>query len=249
SGVLFGQKQLGGVASPVWVLAQGNTNAAVLGGEGLWRWRLHEFKNYHNHDIIDECIRQTIAFLLAGNRDRPFEAAPARRVWKDNEPISMRAFLLNANREPINTSDATVTIADSAGKKQSFTFEKSGTGYFLNLGIWAGGAYTYTATTNFDGKTYTSAGSFMVETTPAEMLGQGADYPMLFGLAKKYNGAFFTALHQHALYDSIAHNNNIKPLIQQTVDVIPLVDNKWFFALIALLLFTEWLMRKYWLAV
>jgi hypothetical protein len=76
----------------------------------------------------------------------------------------------------------------------------------------------------------------------------GADYPLLYGLAKKYNGGFVPSGNVASLYDSIIHNERVKPLIQANNETVPLVDRKWYFFLILLIAVCEWLLRKYWLA-
>lgn len=245
--VLFKEKQ-GTAGNPMWILQQGSVPSAVLIGEGLWRWRLYEYKNFNNHSVIDECIRQTVTFLCANNNEKPFNVGLQKYVWSDQEAISLNAYLLNANNEQINTPDAQFTITDSAGRKQSFSFERSGSAYSLNIGIWAGGTYTYSARTAYNDKQYTANGSFVVESIPLELMEPGADYPLLYGLAGKYNGSFVTAKNVASLYDSITHNERVKPVIQTNTETVPLVDRKWYFFIILLVATGEWLLRKYWLA-
>lgn len=247
SNVLFNQN-VGGDRLPVWVLLQSSVPAAVLLGEGIWRWRMYEFKNFGNHNVVDECIRQTVTFLSANNNEKPFHVALPKYVWSDQEAITMNAYLLNANNEQVNTADVQLTVADSAGRKQNFSFERSGNAYNLNIGIWAGGNYTYSAKTTFNDKSYTTNGSFVVESMPLELMESGADFPLLYGLAKKYNGGFVTAANIASLYDSIIRNDRVKPLIVTNTETVPLVDRKWYFFLILLIAAGEWLLRKYWLA-
>jgi hypothetical protein len=52
--------QRGSAQTPLWTLQQGVQPVAVLCGEGIWRWRLYEYKNFNDHEVIDECIRQTV---------------------------------------------------------------------------------------------------------------------------------------------------------------------------------------------
>lgn len=233
---------------PLWLLQQGSIPTAVLAGDGLWRWRLYEFKNFNQHSVVDECIRQTVSFLTANSNERPFQVQLPKYVWSDQEAIMLNAYLLNANNEQINTPDAQLSITDSTGRKQNFSFERSGNAYKLNIGVWAGGTYNYTAHTSYNGKTYTINGSFVVESQPIELMQSGADYPLLYALAKKYNGTMVPAANINSLYDTISHNEQIKPVIQTNTETVPLVDWKWYFFLILLLVTAEWLLRKYWLA-
>ena len=192
-------------------------------GEGIWRWRLHEYKNFNQHTVIDECIRQTVAFLCANNNEKPFGVSLPKYVWNDQEAIYLNAYLRNANNEQVNTPEVQITIADSAGRKQNFSFERNGTSYALNIGIWAGGTYSYTAHTTYNDKAYTATGSFVVESMPVEFMESGADYPMLYSLAKKYNGGFVPVQQISSLYDSILRNEHVKPLIQTNSETEPLV--------------------------
>jgi len=244
---LFTQKDDPGKI-PLWAFRQGTTPTAITTGEGIWRWRLYEYKNFGSHEVTDECIRQTIAFLSVNNNEKPFRTEMPKHVWSDQESISLNAWLLNANNEQINTPDVQLAITDSAGRKQAYTFERSGNAYRLNIGVWAGGTYNYAATTTYNGKAHTATGSFVVESLPLELLESGADYAMMYSLAKKYNGSFVPVAHIGALYDSIRQNTNIKPVIQTNTETVPLVDWKWYFFLILLFAVAEWLLRKYWLA-
>lgn len=246
--VLFDQKGNDDNDVPLWLMQQGTVPMAMVTGEGLWRWRLYEYKNFGVHSVIDECIRQTITFLAANTNDKPFRVELPKYVWSDQEAVGLNAYLLNANNEQVNTPEAQLTITDSAGKKQNFSFERAGNAYKLNAGVWAGGNYTFAAKTVYNGRTYTETGSFVVESMPLELMETGADYPLLYSLANKYNGSLVPGAAIGSLYDSISNNQNIKPLIQTNTESVPLVDWKLYFFFILLLAVAEWLLRKYWLA-
>jgi hypothetical protein len=245
--ILFNQRINNGEQAPLWILQQGAVPTAMTSGEGLWRWRVYEYRYFNNHNVVDECIRQTISFLSVSN-NKPFRVELPKYVWSDQEAISLNAYLLNANNEQVNAPEVKLSVTDSNGKEQQLSFERSGNAYRINMGIWAGGSYKYTAQTSYNGKTYSAAGSFVVESMPLEMMETGADYNLLYSLSQKYNGAFFPAANLASLYDTISKNEHIKPVIQTNTDTVPLVDWKWYFFLILLFATAEWLLRKYWLA-
>ena len=233
---------------PLWLLQQGAQPSALLVGEGLWRWRLFEYRHFNTHDVIDEAIRQTVSFLSVNVNEKPFRVELPKHVWSDQEAISMNAYLLNQNNEQVNTSEVQLTILDSAGRKQSFSFERSGHAYKLNIGLRASGTYSYSARTNYNGKAYSESGSFVVQNMPLELMETGADYPLLHAIARKNSGVLVPYENIASLYDSIKNNQDIRPVIQTTTETIPLVDWKWYFFLILTFAVTEWLLRKYWLA-
>jgi hypothetical protein len=243
--VLFSSR---GSKQPLWLLEQHREPQALLMGEGLWRWRMYEYRYFKSHHVVDELIRQTVSFLAANVNETPFRVELSKYVWSDREAISFGAYLLNAGNEHVNAPDVQLTIADSAGNKQSYSFEKSGDAYKLNIGTRSSGTYSYIAKTVYNGKAYTASGSFSVQNMPVEMMESGANYPMLYALAKKYNGSLVPAAQVASLYDSIRLNNIIKPVIQSREETIPLVEWKWYFFLILLFAVAEWLLRKYWMA-
>lgn len=243
--VLFTGK---GTDVPLWALKKGKTSTAITTGDGLWRWRMYEYKNYGNTNVIDECIRQTVAFLAADESGKGFRVTLPKYVWSDRESISMNAYLYNANYEPVNTPDVQLVITDSSGERTNYTFERSGNNYQLNIGVRSGGTYSYTASSSYNGKALTETGSFVVEDIPLELMESGADYDMLYTLADNNGGAFFPATDVASVYDSIAANEQIKPVIETNIETVPLIDRKWFFFLILLVAVAEWLLRKYWLA-
>jgi hypothetical protein len=244
--VLFGQRQAEG--APLWWLRPGTRPVAVLAGEGLWRWRLQEYRHFETHTVIDECIRQTVQLLSAQGNEQPFLAAPDRQIWNDQEAVWFHARLLNPNNEEINTPDATLVIRDSAGKEQSWHFERAGNVYRINTGVRQGGRYTYTASVAYNGNTYTAKGGFAVESVPLERMESGANYGLLYNLARKYKGSFVTHDLTLSLRDSIAANDQIRPEIRSTTSILHLIDRKWFFFLLLLFAAAEWLLRKYWMA-
>ncbi|MBL7717384.1 MAG: hypothetical protein JNL72_01005 [Flavipsychrobacter sp.] len=235
-------------SAPLWALQQGSTPSAILAGEGLWRWRLYEYRHFNQHLVVDELIRQTVSFLSVNANERPFQVELPKYIWSDQEAVTINAYLLNANNEQVNTPEAKITLSDSAGKKYNYTLERSGTAYKLNTGILAGGSYSYSAQVTYNGKPYTATGSFVVESMPLELMETGADHALLYSLARKYNGSMVPVRNISNLYDSLLNNQNIKPLIQTETETAPLVNWKWFFFLILLLAAAEWLLRKYWMA-
>jgi len=234
-------------SSPLWAVRNSEIPQAVLAGEGLWRWRMYEYKNFKNHQVVDELIRQTISLLSAHKDREPFRVYLDKYVLSDNEQVFINAELRNANAELVNTPEASLELKDSTGKSLTYHFEKTGTGYRVNLGLLAPGTYTFLGKTSFNGKSYSSSGSFVVERIPLESLRTYSDYGTLYQLAQKTGGAFFTQGNfLPGLKDSVQSNPNIRPLIHVHESHEPLINWKWLFFLILFFATGEWLLRKYW---
>jgi hypothetical protein len=243
--VLFTERE----GRPLWSISAGNPATAVTSGEGIWRWRLYEFKNFGKQTTIDDCILQTLNLLSNAARDRRFRVASAKNNWSSGEQILMNAWLNNAAGAPINTPEITLSVKDSSGKTAKYSFERSGNRYQLNIGALAAGTYDYTATVNTEGKSYTDAGRFFVTETNIELLNVHCNYPLLFALAKQNRGQTFGPDRLDALFDSISKNTAIKPVLIEREEPVDLISRTWIFFLILALATTEWLLRKYWMAM
>ncbi|MDI9319882.1 MAG: hypothetical protein QM530_05330 [Phycisphaerales bacterium] len=234
---------------PLWTIVSGNTPTAVVCGEGIWRWRMYEYKNTGQHQVVDECIRQTIIFLTADNNTKPFRTELPKYVWTNNEHVRINAFLYNQSHELVNDPNAEITIKDSLGNTRKYTFEKNGNAYRIDIGALAYGSYTYTSQTKLNEKVLSDAGHFVVEAIALENQESGCNYPLMYALAQKNKGCTFNTKNMLTVADSIAHNSNIKPLYQEQIEAADLIDWKWIFALIVLMAAAEWLLRKYWMAM
>lgn len=234
-------------SSPLWAVRNGAIPQAILVGEGLWRWRMYEYKNFNQHQVVDELIRQTVS-LLSAHKDRaPFRVYLDKYVLSDNEQIFINAELRNANGELVNTPEANLILKDSTDNVLSYNFEKTATGYRINLGLLAPGTYSFLGETTFNGKPYRSEGTFVVERIPLESLRSYSDYATLYQLSQKTGGAFFTQENfLPALQDSIRLNPQIRPVIHVHESHEPLIHWKWLFFLILFFASSEWLLRKYW---
>lgn len=232
-------------AAPLWVLRSGRPAEAVTVGEGLWRWRLSEYRQKREQRIMDECIRQTVAFLAAGMGDRKFRLDMPKWEWNDGEGIVLNGYLLNEGGQSVNNAEAQITLTDSAGRARAYKMERVGSSYRLNIGSLLPGSYRFSGSAVLDGKTYTDGGAFVVTETPIELLQTGADYPFLQSLAARFSGTVRPWQSADAVFALLQKEDLLKPRIEANEDPKPLIDWKWMFVLILFVATAEWLVRRY----
>lgn len=231
---------------PLWVVNNDATPQAVLCGEGLWRWRVYEYKQYGKNEVVDELIRQTVSMLRIRKDKRPFRVYMDKHVYSDNEQVYVYAELRNDNGELITTPNVTLTITDTLNKRYKYNMEKNGNSYRLNAGLLSPGKYNYNGSVSFNGKSNNAEGGFVVEHVPLEDLRQNSDYHLMAQLAKQSGGQFFTLNTMAALNDSLQTHDMVKPIIHSDKTYEEFIDKKWLFFLILLIAAAEWLLRKYW---
>jgi hypothetical protein len=138
-----------------------------------------------------------------------------------------------------------MSIRDRDGKEYTYTFNKTGKAYSLNEGILPVGTYTYKATTNFNGQALSVEGRFNVQPIQLELFETTANHSVLRQLSAKFGGEMVFPAQLASIADKIKNNQTVKPVIYHTTKTNPLINLKWIFALLALLLAAEWFLRRY----
>ncbi|WP_426584938.1 hypothetical protein [Mucilaginibacter sp. R-33] len=244
--VLLKQK-IGTVATTYPLLAFGDEagrRIAVLTGEGLWRWQLAEYQNYGSRNATDELLSQTVQYLTANANRQRFRVYPARNVFDEGENVILNAELYNEALELINTSDVKIELKSTAGKNYSFLFTRTGQSYQLDAGTLPIGEYTYNASTQNGKQEFKATGQFTIKPLNLETRQSAANHTLLNTLAKQSGGQMIKPSQLSQLADLIRKNENIKTVVYEDKHYSDLIDLKWLFVLILLLLSTEWFLRK-----
>ncbi|ADY53022.1 hypothetical protein Pedsa_2477 [Pseudopedobacter saltans DSM 12145] len=240
--ILLNQKSATGF--PVMFFVKGNKNSAFLNGEGLWRWRLENYKTTSNFDAFDELVAKTIQFLSVKEDKRKFRVYPVKERLLTNEEAVFHAELYNESYEPVNTEEVAIEIKNSSGKKYSYVFSAKESLYELNAGFLPEGEYTFSAKTMLGGKRLESNGSFVVEKIDLEHFNTTADHQLLYNLAKTSGGEFLLPDQLSKLEQLIDKNEKITTIVHVDNTYKEFINIKWIFFLLVLLLSSEWFFRK-----
>ncbi|MGF7076731.1 hypothetical protein [Mucilaginibacter sp. 3215] len=244
--VLLKQK-IGTVATTYPLLAFGDEagrRIALLTGEGLWRWQLAEYQNYGNRNATDELLSQTVQYLTANANRQRFRVYPARNVFDEGESVILNAELYNEALELINVPDVKIELKSTAGKNYSFLFTRTGQSYQLDAGTLPIGEYTYNASTQNGKQEFKATGQFTIKPLNLETRQSAANHTLLSNLAKQSGGQMIKPSQLSQLADLIRKNENIKTVVYEDKHYSDLIDLKWLFVLILLLLSAEWFLRK-----
>lgn len=231
---------------PLLVLGQeGDAKVGVLCAEGIWKWRLFDFLQNQNHALFDELLGKSVQFLSLKEDKRKFRVTPSKNIFNENENVFFDAELYNDNYELINEPDARISITNAEGKEFDFTFNKTGRAYSLNAGIFPVGNYTYRASVTYNGQNLTASGQFSVQPVQVELFETTANHNLLRLLSDKYGGAVVYPNNMASVADLIEQKGTVKPVIYETAKTRPVINLKWIFFLLLLLLTGEWFLRRY----
>ncbi len=220
-----------------------NAKAAVILGEGIWRWRITDYKINQSFDNFDHLMRQIVQFLAkSANKKRFTVNVPV--VIDQGDEVIFTAQVLDKSLQPVTVSDVKLTIIDSAGRRLDYLFDRQHDYYFLNLGRLRPGIYQYIATTRLGKEKFTEKGSFAVKPINIEAIDLKANRDLLEYLADKTSGQFVFASEFEQLPGILHNNNNLKPRATYSIKYSELIGYKWIFFLIVVLLAAEWVGRK-----
>ncbi len=217
----------------------------VLCGEGIWRWRLHDFQMNGNQNATHEILQKTVQYLSVKNDKRPFKISTDKNIFQDNEAIIFDAQLYNSNYELINQPEVDLVIKSEDGKTLNYKFNKTESAYRLNIGFLPTGNYSYIATAKVGNGTLTAGGKLSVSPVQLEGMQTRADYQVLNQLATQHGGKMHLLADAEQIANEINATNKLKPVLFDTIQTESAINLKWIFLMVILLLGAEWGIRKY----
>ena len=223
---------------------EGGQRTGILTGEGLWRWRLAEYEAFGNHHALEELFAQGVQYLTANANRQRFIVYPSKRIFDEGENVLLNGELYNDALELINAPDVKIDLKSDAGKSYSFLFTRNNQSYQLDAGTLPVGEYSYAASTKLGDKIFNATGQLSIKPLNLEMRQSAANHQLLQSIAKQSGGRMLYPNQINRLADLIRKNENIKTIVFEDKRFNEIIDAKWVFALILLLLSVEWFLRK-----
>jgi hypothetical protein len=232
---------------PLWICAEKNgIRKSIILGEGIWKWKLHEYMYSNSFESFNEIINKTVQFTSTKEDRRKFRVYQNKRIFDEGESIMFQAEFYNDNFERINIPDANLTIYGKGNLSYNYSFSKSQNYYSLDAGSLSPGDYSYKASLHWDRKDHHSEGKFSIQILDIENNNRVADFGLLLNVADKSGGKVYHKNELSQLSNDLLNLNTAKSIISQSLEIKPLIDQKWVFFIIFLCLASEWFLRRYW---
>ena len=226
-----------------------NTNndrkSAVLLGEGLWRWRLTDYAINENHAIFDAFISSLVQYLAVKEDKRLFRVYGPEMAM-ENEALVFKAELYNPSYEAINDVDVELIIRSEDGTEFPYFFSRTPEAYRLDIESFPAGNYTYEAFIDNGGERQRDAGSFGVKPFALEGARLQADHQTLNLLSENSGGELFYPENVGGLIQQLNEGQNqLKPVSYSNEIFNTILNFRWIFFILLILLSAEWFIRKY----
>lgn len=221
----------------------GERKTAVLLGEGIWRWRLYDFATEGNHQRFDQFIGSLVQYLSLKADQRPFRLQHAER-FMETERVVFTAELYNQAFEAVNDGEVNIIFTDGDGKAYPFTFSRTDNAYRLDAGILPVGSYTYHAKVNRGGELFEDRGRFSIEPFALEAGNLTANHNLLYTISANTGGSMYYTDQLVDLSSTLLNDRPLKPVSYSTEVLSSVLNLRWPFVLLLLLLSVEWFLRK-----
>jgi hypothetical protein len=213
-------------------------------GEGLWRWRLNEFERTENTMYFDEVFGKLFQFLSTTEDKRKFRSYPVRQEFSDTEPVVIESQVYNDIFEPVYGNSVEIDLTHEGGQRTNYSYVISPGNTRYQIGGLKEGVYRYRSSTVLNGKTESVRGEFAVVERQAELQNLTADFDLLRKLSQNTGGKFYPVAQVEALQQDLRQAEATSIIhTEETYD--SLINLKWVFWLLLILITAEWGLRKF----
>lgn len=217
----------------------------VLTAEGIWRWKLYNYVQNQNYDIVKELLMQSVQYLSVKEDKRKFRARTNKKLYNENEPVYFEAQLFNANYESINDAEVSLDIENENKETFSYTMSRTNDYYTLPVSGLSAGSYKFVANTNSNGTSMNDKGDFTIQSIDLESYDLTARHGLLNQLSTQSNGSLFYASQISQLENILTTENKLKPVLYESTKTNSLLNLWWILGFAILLLATEWFIRRF----
>lgn len=257
--VHFGKLKLPGAVTPIafqkvgsvttdkpllYVQTEDLRKIGVLLGEGIWRWRLHEYSRTEKTVGFDELFGKLFQYLSTSDDKRKFRSYTVQQQFTDTEPVIFESQVYNDIFEPVSGNTIDLELQDEQGRKTDYTYITSPGNSRYPIGGLKEGVYRYRAATVINNQREEVNGQFLVVAQQVELQNLTADFDLLRKLSIATGGAFYTANRWENLSQNLAQKE-AKTIIRTEERYDSIINLKWIFFLLLLLVSGEWFLRKY----
>lgn len=232
---------------PLWIFTErgnGNVPTSMLMADGLWKWRLYDYRFNESHENFDALIRKTVQ-LTSAKKDKSRFRLKIEKRYDANQKVAVHAEFYNKALEPV--TDASITLQVTNENNQSFTrdFAYFTNDYQVDLGMLNPGVYSVKAQVNYKGESFTKKGQFAVISENIEIANKQANWEVLQKISSQTNGSFYTLVNANEVIDTFMGENKKPYLLQSTEKNSLLMNNIYWLVALLVLLAAEWGIRKY----
>lgn len=221
------------------------SKTGFITGEGIFRWRLTDFRHFSSHYNFKEFVNKMIQYLATKRLDERL-INNYKRIYNENESVIIDAEFYNEAFELVPHQTISLVLTDEEGREYDYFFRDYSNSYRLDLGRLMPGRYSFDASIEFDNVLHNSSGDFIVQQVNIESLKTTANHNILYRLSQNTGGKVFFPNNMNQIPDILQTDDNIVTTATQKHRNLNINDLYPLFFIILLFAATEWFLRKFW---
>jgi hypothetical protein len=225
--------------------AEDKLKVAAIVGEGFWKWRLSEYGNTEKTVVFDDVFSKLIQYLSTLEDKRKFRSFAIQNEFTESTPVVIESQVYNDLFEPIFGNTISIELKNEKGQITSYQYTTSPGGSRYQIGGLVEGVYQFKSFTEIQGKREQVSGQFLVTAQNIESQNLTADFGLLRKLSLATGGKFYLA-NEIARLKTDVENEKPQAIIRSNESFNSLINLKWFFGVLLLVISGEWFLRKYW---
>ncbi|MCF8295612.1 MAG: hypothetical protein K9I34_06055 [Bacteroidales bacterium] len=223
---------------------QANQKMGLIGGEGIWRWKLYNYQQEDNHHAFEYLLNQMVQYLALKIQKERLKVN-YNSIYQEGESIIFSAEVYNPSYELITTPELRLNLQNKQGKQFDYVFGLEQGNYMLDAGSMPEGNYTFIASTQLDGVELRKSGAFAVNKRAVETLDLRANHELLRKMAEDNQGKFYLPSNLSQLQQDILELKDSSRVIREEKTKTDFIAQFLILALLILLFGIEWFARKY----
>ncbi len=229
----------------LYLAVQETQKIGILVGDGIWKWRLSEFQETGKTVGFDELFSKILQYLSTKDDKRKFRCFPVQQEFASDGPVVMESQVYDDLFEPIYGNTIEIELRSEDGKMNTYRYVTGpGSSSRYRIGGLKEGIYRFTASTELKGKKEIVRGEFIVVEQNQESRNLTADFNLLRKMAAGTDGIFYRDTEISRLSEDLSAGE-AKTTIHSEESFNPLINLKWVFFLLLLLISAEWFLRKF----
>ena len=230
------------LGEPMLVVADNDgAREAILFGEGIWKWRLQEYRDQNNFKNFDQFIGQIVRYITA-NKSKSRLDVTYNTIYNGTQEAILTAKYFDTTFEFDPNAAVKLFLKSEHGNKE-IPMPLKGSFYKADLSNLLEGAYSFRIEAGKD--FLEKKGQFTIVSFDRELQNKSANDAKMIQLVLKNKGAHFYPSKINSLKKELLNNPHFTPVQIPHEKKVSLIDFKWLLGAVLLLLGLEWLIRKY----
>ncbi len=232
------------VQEPLWSVWETNARRqSLLTGEGLWKWRMQNYRNTGDFINFDEFIGNLIRYLTS-TKNKARLNVDYEKVYDGSSNVFITATYFDEAFQFDPNAKINIMVTNTATNETTTTPMVLKNSYFeVDLTNLVSGEYSFKVTV--DKEPNIENGTFSISEFDMENQFVSSNVAKLNQLTLGSGGETYYPSELDVLLQDLIVNDAYVPTEKRTENVVSLIDFKILLAIIAFAFAAEWFIRKY----